>query len=97
MLITNAKIVTWEEQNQILDGYGVRVTGGKITEVSPSTQLIASHPGEEMIDAHGQYLMPGNICAHTHFYGAYARGMAIPGPAAKDIPGNITKIMVAAG
>jgi cytosine/adenosine deaminase-related metal-dependent hydrolase len=30
--------------------------------------------------------MPGNICAHTHFYGAFARGMAIPGPAPKDFP-----------
>jgi putative selenium metabolism protein SsnA len=31
-------------------------------------------------------LMPGQICAHTHFYGAFARGMYIPGPPAKDFP-----------
>jgi putative selenium metabolism protein SsnA len=30
--------------------------------------------------------MPGQICAHTHFYGAFARGMYIPGPPAKDFP-----------
>ena len=31
-------------------------------------------------------LMPGQICAHTHFYGAFARGIYIPGPPAKDFP-----------
>ena len=30
--------------------------------------------------------MAGQICAHTHFYGAFARGLYIPGPAAKDFP-----------
>jgi cytosine/adenosine deaminase-related metal-dependent hydrolase len=30
--------------------------------------------------------MPGNICAHTHFYGAFARGMAIPGAPPRDFP-----------
>jgi putative selenium metabolism protein SsnA len=38
------------------------------------------------LDARGQLVMPGNICAHTHFYGAYARGMGIPGPAPVDFP-----------
>jgi cytosine/adenosine deaminase-related metal-dependent hydrolase len=33
--------------------------------------------------------MPGNICAHTHFYGAFARGMAIPG----DSPANFPEIL----
>jgi putative selenium metabolism protein SsnA len=36
--------------------------------------------------------MPGNICAHTHFYGAYARGLAIPGPAPKDFPEILNKL-----
>jgi len=40
----------------------------------------------------GQYVMPGNICAHTHFYGAYARGLAIPGPAPKDFPEILEKL-----
>jgi len=37
-------------------------------------------------------LMPGNICAHTHFYGAYSRGMAIPGTAPKDFPQILEKL-----
>jgi putative selenium metabolism protein SsnA len=42
--------------------------------------------GEEVLDARGQLVMPGNICAHTHFYGAFARGMAIPGAPPTDFP-----------
>jgi cytosine/adenosine deaminase-related metal-dependent hydrolase len=44
------------------------------------------------LDAGGQYVMPGNICAHTHFYGAFARGMAIPGAAPKDFPMILKKL-----
>jgi len=30
--------------------------------------------------------MPGLICAHTHFYGAYSRGLAIPGDPPSGFP-----------
>ena len=30
--------------------------------------------------------------AHTHFYGAFARGMAIPGPAPKDFPDILERL-----
>lgn len=92
MLILNAKIVTWEEENRILEGYGVRIYDHLITEIGPSAEIRAKYPGEEVLDANGQYLMPGNICAHTHFYGAYARGMAIPGLPAKDFPEILDKL-----
>ena len=55
-------------------------------------ELLDKYPNEEKLDARGQYVMPGNICAHTHFYGAYARGMAIPGPAPKDFPEILQKL-----
>ncbi|MFZ1462409.1 MAG: putative aminohydrolase SsnA, partial [Anaerolineae bacterium] len=38
------------------------------------------------LDAAGQLIMPGQICAHTHFYGAFARGLYIPGDPPKDFP-----------
>jgi len=33
--------------------------------------------------------MPGAICAHTHFYGAFARGMSLPG----EPPRNFVEIL----
>jgi putative selenium metabolism protein SsnA len=85
MLITNATLVTWGTAPGLLAGHALRVEGDRITAMGPGTELQAV-PGEEVVDARGQLVMPGNICAHTHFYGAFARGMAIPGDAPKDFP-----------
>ncbi len=86
MLIYNANIITWGERNEILTDHAVYIENGKIAEIAASKNLLAKYPQAEKMDAAGQYLMPGNICTHTHFYGAYARGMPIPGPAPKDFP-----------
>ena len=92
MLITNATVITWGAENQILEGSAVLVRDGLIGEIGPSAALEAKHPAEEKLDARGQLVMPGNICAHTHFYGAFARGMAIPGAPAKDFPEILHKL-----
>lgn len=92
MLITNATLITWGENNQILPNHAVRVVGDKIVEIGKTAELQTRHPHDEVLDAHGQYLMPGNICAHTHFYGAFARGMAIPGDPPKDFPDILERL-----
>ncbi|HJW91459.1 MAG TPA: putative aminohydrolase SsnA [Anaerolineales bacterium] len=92
MLITNARLITWEDPNQILEGQAVYISGERIGEIGPQADLQARYPQEEQLDTFGQYVMPGNICAHTHFYGAFARGMAIPGPAPKDFPEILQKL-----
>jgi len=92
MIITNGKIITWENPNRILEGQAIRITGSKITEIGLQTELVNRYPQEERLDAHSQYIMPGNICAHTHYYGAFSRGMAIPGAAPKDFPEILSKL-----
>jgi putative selenium metabolism protein SsnA len=92
MLITNGTLITWEQPNRILDGQAIYLEDGKIGEIGPQQKLLQRYPQAEKIDAGGQYVMPGNICAHTHFYGAFARGMAIPGPAPKDFPEILQKL-----
>jgi putative selenium metabolism protein SsnA len=92
MIIHNGKIVTWEKPNQILTGYGIAIKEGVIAAIAPQAELIATYPEESLLDAHSQFIMPGNICAHTHFYGAYARGLAIPGPAPDAFPAILKKL-----
>ena len=86
MLITNAKLITWGKENQILTDHAIYIDGDKIAEIGPEPELAARYPDAERVDAHGQYVMPGNICGHTHFYGAFSRGLAIPGDAPKNFP-----------
>ncbi len=90
MLIHGGRLITWEDPNRILDDHALLVQDGLIQAIGPSRALLAEHPQEDRLDAGGQFVMPGNICAHTHFYGAYARGMAIPGTA-PDVFENILR------
>lgn len=92
MLITNTKLITWEKENRVLEGYAIYIEHDRIIEIDNEQALLAKYPNAERLDARGQYVLPGNICAHTHFYGAYARGMAIPGPAPKDFPEILQKL-----
>ncbi len=92
MLIHNAKLITWGRPNEILEDNGFYISDGLIADLGSSSDLLTKYPDEEKLDAEGQYVMPGNICAHTHFYGAFARGMAIPGKAPKDFPDILKKL-----
>lgn len=86
LLITHANVITWGAPNQILEDHALYLEGDKIADLGPTPELRARYPEAETLDARGQYALPGNICAHTHFYGAFARGLAIPGDAPKDFP-----------
>ncbi len=92
MLITNATLITWEQPNRILESHALYIEGGLIRDLGPEAELLARYPDAERLDARGQYLMPGNIVAHTHFYGAFARGMGIPGAPPKDFPEILQKL-----
>jgi putative selenium metabolism protein SsnA len=92
MLITNATLVTWDEPNAIVPDSTLYIQDGRIREIGQGDALALRYPDEERLDARGQLVMPGNICAHTHFYGAYSRGMAIPGTAPQDFPEILDKL-----
>lgn len=89
MLVTNGNLITWEKPNRVLPNFALYIQDGRITDLGPSPLMVSRYPQAEQVDAGGQVVMPGNICAHTHFYGAFARGMNIPGPA----PANFLEIL----
>jgi len=92
LLIHNGRLVTWTDPNEIMDDSALLVRDGRIHDIGPSATLQARYADAPSLDARGQLVMPGNICAHTHFYGAFARGMAIPGPAPKDFPDILERL-----
>ena len=90
MIIINGKFITWGETNLILeDGWGLLIRNGVIEKIANQSDLQREYPEDECLDAAGQFVMPGNICAHTHFYGAFSRGLGIPG----DAPSTFTQIL----
>ncbi len=92
MIIKNCKIITWGNPNLILENKAIFINNGKIEQIDDFDQLAKTHPTDSIYDAHRQFCMPGNICAHTHFYGAYSRGLYIPGSPPKDFPQILKKL-----
>lgn len=95
MIIKNAQIITFGESNQFISNGSLKINSkGKIESVLSESEASKLNPveNEEVIDAQGQYLMPGGICAHTHFYGAFSRGMYIPGDAPDAFPMILEKL-----
>lgn len=93
MLILNGTLVTLGAHNEILSDGALLIQGDKISALGKTNDLVAQFPHEETLDARGKLIMPGNICAHTHFYGAFARGMALPpGPPPKNFPEILQKL-----
>ncbi|HEY9077157.1 MAG TPA: putative aminohydrolase SsnA [Anaerolineaceae bacterium] len=92
MIIKNALLLTWSPQNILIPSASLRIRGGIISDIFSHPDNFQPEPGEEIIDAHDQIVMPGIICAHTHFYGAYARGLGIPGTPPKNFPEILQKL-----
>ncbi|MFQ5639359.1 MAG: putative aminohydrolase SsnA [bacterium] len=88
LLIHNAIIFTNDDQNRILEDHVVTVEGTRIREIGSETELKSKYAHYEQLDGGGRLLMPGLINAHMHFYGTFARGLAL-----KKSPKNFAEIL----
>ncbi|HOG46854.1 MAG TPA: putative aminohydrolase SsnA [Anaerolineae bacterium] len=84
MLITHATLVRWMPEPAIVPDTALCLQDGRIAAIGPSAELAARYPAEPRLDAAGLWLLPGLVCAHTHIYSAFARGMATPGEPPAD-------------
>jgi len=89
MILYNGTIVTMDADLTIQENGAIRINNGIIEDIGDSKVICARYPGENREDVDGKLIMPGNICAHTHFYGAYARGLSTIGTP----PGNFLEIL----
>jgi putative selenium metabolism protein SsnA len=84
LLVSHATLVTLGTSQQIVEDGAMLLRGGRIADLGGTAELRARYPAAEVLDAGGKIALPGMICAHTHFYGAFARGMALPGEPATN-------------
>ena len=82
MLITHAQIATLGTAPQLITDGAILLRDDKIVAVDTTMALATRYPNEARLDADGQLALPAALCGHTHFYGAFARGWAYPGPPA---------------
>src|SRR5579863_3101207 len=79
ILIGNGTIVTLNAGNQLIEQGAVLVRDGRIAAIGPDSAMRQHYPEADFVNANGGLIMPGFLCTHTHFYSAFARGMATPG------------------
>ncbi len=79
LLITDVRIAT-PAATLILDHQAVAISDNTIAAVGPQLELEAAYPDHARLDGEGRLLLPGLINSHMHFYGFYARGLALTRP-----------------
>ena len=92
MLIKNANLITFQKPQSVLKNQYLLIDGSKIQKLGNMSELINALPQDQIIDARGRFVLPGNTCSHTHFYGAYSKGLAIPGDAPAAFPEILEKL-----
>ena len=80
MIIGNGPVITNDVNNSFIENGGVLIKDNVIIEVGEFSSLRKAYPKEEIYDVQGKVIMPGMICAHSHIYSAYARGMSVNKP-----------------
>lgn len=85
-LITHARLATLGDPPRLIEDGALLIEGERIAALGSTAEIAAKYPAAQRWDAGGQMVMPAAICAHTHFYGAFARGMAVPGEPAANFP-----------
>ncbi len=99
MIIRNARVVTFDGANRVLEGASVEIgadgairsvkqglgtRGEGLGALTPDPQPLA--PASTVLDAGGRLLMPALINCHTHLYSTLARGITLPGRAPRNFP-----------
>jgi putative selenium metabolism protein SsnA len=92
LLVTNGQVFTLGTANEVVPDGAVYIEGDTIAEVGKTADLVTKHPGAERLDVGGKVVLPGMLCGHTHFYGAFSRGMAIPGAPATNFVEILEKL-----
>lgn len=88
MILTNARILTFDGEDRVLDSGSVEVAAdGSIGFVRKGRALDAG-----AVDLQGRLLMPALINCHTHLYSSLARGLRLPGAPPADFPAILKKL-----
>jgi putative selenium metabolism protein SsnA len=83
MIITNARILTFDAANRVMNSGSVEIRDdGTIGAVRQAGRPMPPHG--KVVDARGRLLMPALINCHTHLYSTLARGMALCGRPPKN-------------
>ncbi|MGD9569227.1 MAG: putative aminohydrolase SsnA [Sedimentibacter sp.] len=80
MIIGNGKVITNDSFNTFFENGALFINDNVIEDIGNLEDIKSKYPQEEFVDVKNRVIMPGMICAHSHIYSAYARGMSVSKP-----------------
>ena len=94
MIIENARILSLDSKNRVLESGSVEVRDdGGIGAVRSLAALGREQSSDgDRLDAGGRLLMPALINCHTHLYSTLARGIPLPGKPPRNFPEILKKL-----
>lgn len=75
IIIKNVRIMQTQPPFEVAEDVDVVIEGSKITAVGRNRA--EGLRADKVIDGRGKTLIPGNVCAHHHYYSGLSRGMLI--------------------
>ena len=75
-LLTNAIILTMDEEYRIFQPGAIAIKADSIIEIGENNEIISKFTANEVVDCNGKILMPGLINAHTHVPMTLLRGLS---------------------
>src|SRR5690348_1596370 len=66
IVIDNAVVLTVDDRDTVHYGATVAIKDDRISDIGPSAEVWARHPGAERVDGTGKMVMPGFANVHTH-------------------------------
>lgn len=76
LLLTNAILLTMDEEFNLYEPGALAVKGDTILAAGPEAEITKEYSAKESIDCGGKVLMPGLVNAHTHAAMTLLRGLA---------------------
>jgi len=76
ILLTNAHVLTMDDEMKQYRPGAVAVKGDSILAVGPEAEIKAQYSAPQVLDCGGKILMPGLVNAHTHIPMTLLRGLA---------------------
>jgi putative selenium metabolism protein SsnA len=78
LLIENGYILTLDKDYRVIKNGAILINDDIIQDIGFSEELRKKYSDiDKTIDANGRVIIPGFICAHMHFYSAFACGMPV--------------------
>lgn len=85
LLIGNGMVITQDSNNPYIEDGCIAIKDNIIVEVGNTDKLKEKYKDCEFVDAEKKFIMPGLINTHHHIYSAFARGLIMNNPPAKNL------------